>query len=58
MIFRASIMGYTEYIKSVANKKELKNMADVVLKNAERVKNTVKRLLYIAKKLRWFTRRD
>ena len=45
----ASIMGYTEYIKSVANKKELKNMADVVLKNAERVKNTVKRLLYIAK---------
>jgi two-component system NtrC family sensor kinase len=45
----ASIMGYTEYIKSVADEKELKDMADVVLKNAERVKNTVKRLLYIAK---------
>ena len=39
----ASIMGYTEYIKSVADEKELKDMADVVLKNAERVKNTVKR---------------
>ncbi len=45
----ASIMGYTEYIRNTVNEKEIKDMADVVLKNVERVKNTVKRLLYIAK---------
>ncbi len=45
----ASIMAYAEYIRNVSNEKEVKEMAEVVLKNVERAKNTISRLLYMAK---------
>ncbi len=45
----ASIMAYTEYIRNASNEKEVKEMTEVVLKNVERARDTISRLLYMAK---------
>ncbi|MEJ5339463.1 MAG: ATP-binding protein [Aquificaceae bacterium] len=44
----ASVIGYTEYIRNTIDNGEIKDMMNVVLKNAERARDTIKRLLHIS----------
>ncbi len=45
----ASIMVYAEYLRNIASDRELEKMADVIIKQAGRAKETVKKLLDMSK---------